>query len=585
MEKFDSIKRIFDVPYYQLENHPQSEALVSKEKGKWVKTSIQEYIEKANLISKGLLKLGVQPGDKIAIISNNRTEWNILDIGILQIGAIDVPVYPTITKEDYQYIFNDSEVKFCFVSSQELYDKASAIIDNVPSLQKIFTIENIPGSSSWNEVLELGKDGDQEEVEKRKSVIKNTDLATMIYTSGTTGRPKGVMLSHQNLIENAKGSRPRLPVSKNKIALSFLPLCHVYERMLIYLYQMTGLSIYYAESMETIVDDIADSKPHVFSAVPRLLEKIHDGVMSKGVLAGGIKASIFKWAMGLTETYEYGKHPSLQRKIADKLVYSKVREKLGGRVLAIASGGAALQPRLARFFLALNIPVFEGYGLTETSPVVSVNAFSTGIKFGSVGKPLDNVEVMIAEDGEILTKGPCLMIGYYNQEEKTKEVIDEKGWFHTGDIGEIDAEGFLRITDRKKEMFKTSGGKYVAPQVVENKMKESQFFEQIIVIGEAQKHPSALIVPNYDFLKAWANDNAILFTTNEKLITNKAIIAKFSSEINHYNTNFGKWEQIKKFEILQNEWTVDSEELTPTLKLKRKNIMKNNAALIEKIYS
>lgn len=585
MEKFDSIKRIFDVPYFQLENHPQSDALVSKEKGKWIKTSIQEYIEKANLISKGLLKLGVQPGDKIAMISNNRTEWNILDIGILQIGAIDVPVYPTITKEDYQYIFNDAEVKFCFVASQDLFDKANAIIDNVPSLQKIFTIEDITGTSSWNEVLELGKDGDQEEVEKRKSVIKNTDLATMIYTSGTTGRPKGVMLSHQNLIENAKGSRPRLPVSKGKIALSFLPLCHVYERMLIYLYQMTGISIYYAESMETIVDDIADSKPHVFSAVPRLLEKIHDGVMAKGVLAGGIKASIFKWAMGLTETYEYGKHPSLQRKIADKLVYSKIREKLGGRVLAIASGGAALQPRLARFFLALNIPVFEGYGLTETSPVISVNAFSTGIKFGSVGKPLDNVEVMIAEDGEILTKGPCLMIGYYKQDEKTKEVIDSKGWFHTGDIGEIDSEGFLKITDRKKEMFKTSGGKYVAPQVVENKMKESQFIEQIMVIGEAQKHPSALIVPSYDFLKAWANDNDINFTSKEELINNKAVVAKFNSEINHYNTNFGKWEQIKKFKILLSEWTVDTEELTPTLKLKRKNIMKNNAAIIETIYS
>lgn len=585
MKEFDKIKRIFDVPYFQLEQYPQASALVSKEKGKWVKTSIQEYIEKANLISKGLIKLGVQPGDKIALISNNRTEWNILDIGILQIGAVDVPVYPTITSEDYEYIFNDAKVKYCFVSSKELYDKANAILDKVPSLEKIFTIEDVNGASNWQEVLELGKIGDQEEVEKRKAVIKNTDLATMIYTSGTTGKPKGVMLNHQNLIENAKGSRPRLPVSEGKVALSFLPLCHVYERMLIYLYQISGISIYYAESMETIVDDIADSKPHVFSAVPRLLEKIHDGVMTKGVLVGGIKAKIFKWAMGLTETYEYGKHPSFQRKIADKLVYSKVREKLGGRVLAIASGGAALQPRLARFFLALNIPVFEGYGLTETSPVISVNAFETGVKFGTVGKPLSNVEVMIAEDGEILTKGPCLMMGYYNQKEKTKEVIDENGWFHTGDIGLIDDEGFLKITDRKKEMFKTSGGKYVAPQVVENKMKESQFIEQIMVIGEAQKHPSALIVPAYEFLKAWANDNDIKFSDNKDLIENKAIIAKIGSEINHYNSTFGKWEQIKKFELLLNEWTVNSEELTPTLKLKRKNITENNQALIEKIYS
>ncbi len=585
MKQFDKIKRIFDVPYFQLENYPQESALVSKEKGKWVKTSIQEYIEKANLISKGLIKLGIKPGDKIAIISNNRTEWNILDIGILQIGAIDVPVYPTITSEDYEYIFNDSEVKYCFVSSRELFDKANAIIDNVKSLEKIYTFEEVEGASNWSEVLELGKEGDQEEVEKRKKVIKNTDLATMIYTSGTTGRPKGVMLNHQNLIENAKGSRPRLPVSEGKVALSFLPLCHVYERMLIYLYQMTGISIYYAESIETIVDDIADSKPHVFTAVPRLLEKIHDGVMAKGVLGGGIKAAIFKWAMGLTETYEYGSHPSFQRKIADKLVYSKVRAKLGGRVLAIASGGAALQPRLARFFLAIGIPVFEGYGLTETSPVIAVNAFNTGVKFGTVGKKLDNVEVMIAEDGEILTKGPCLMMGYYNQEEKTKEVIDKDGWFHTGDIGVLDEEGFLKITDRKKEMFKTSGGKYVAPQVVENKMKESRFIEQIMVVGEAQKHPSALIVPSYDFLKAWARDNDVTFSSNQELIENKAVIAKISSEINYYNTNFGKWEQVKKFELLLNEWTVDTEELTPTLKLKRKNITANNKALIEKIYS
>ena len=466
MEKFDSIKRIFDVPYFQLEHYPQAHSLVSKVKGKWVKISTQEYIDQANLISKGLLKLGVKPGDKIAIISNNRTEWNILDIGILQIGAIDVPVYPTITKEDYEYIFNDAEVKFCFVSNKDLYEKANAIIGNVPTLEKIFTIEDVTGAPNWKEVLDLGKEGDLTEVEKRKAVIKTTDLATLIYTSGTTGKPKGVMLSHQNLIENAKGSRPRLPVSDGKVGLSFLPVCHVYERMIIYLYQMTGISIYYAESIETIVDDIADCKPHVFTAVPRLLEKIHDGVMAKGVLGGGIKASIFKWAMALTETYEYGKHPSLQRKLADKLVYSKIREKLGGRVLAVASGGAALQPRLARFFLALNIPVFEGYGLTETSPVIAVNAFTTGIKFGTVGKRLDNVEVKIAEDGEILTKGPCLMLGYYKQEETTKEVIDKDGWFHTGDIGNLDAEGFLKITDRKKEMFKTSGGKYVAPQEI-----------------------------------------------------------------------------------------------------------------------
>lgn len=584
MENFDEIKRIFDVPYYQLKHHPQPKALVSKVNGKWDYTSIQDYLEKANLISKGLIKLGVKPGDKIAMISNNRTEWNILDIGILQTGAINVPVYPTITKEDYEYIFNDSGVKFCFVSSQDLFDKANAIIDNVPSLEKIFAIEDVKGAASWTEVMTLGKDGDQAEVEKRKEAIKATELATLIYTSGTTGKPKGVMLSHQNLIENAKGSRPRLPVHKGDVALSFLPLCHVYERMLIYLYQMSGINIYYVESMETIVDNITECRPHVFTAVPRLLEKIHDSVMTKGVAAGGIKASIFKWAMELTNTYEYGKHPSLQRKIADKLVYSKVREKLGGRVLAIASGGAALQPRLARFFLAIGIPAFEGYGLTETSPVIAVNAHTTGVKFGTVGTKLDCVELMIAEDGEILTKGPCLMMGYYNREDLTKEVIDEKGWFHTGDIGEIDAKGFLKITDRKKEMFKTSGGKYVAPQVVENKMKESQFIEQIIVVGESKKHPAALIVPAFEFLINWAKDNNVSFTNNEDLIKNKAVISKIMSEVNTLNSGFGKWEQVKKFELLLTEWTVDSNELTPTLKLKRKIIMKNYENLIEGIY-
>lgn len=585
MEKYNAIKRIFDVPYFQLENYPQQNALVSKVKGKWVKTSIQEYIEKANLISKGLIELGVNPGDKIAVISNNRTEWNILDIGISQIGAISVPVYPTITVEDYVYIFNNAEVKLCFVSDIDLYKKAKQTLNKVPTLKNVYSFDDVKGAKNWSEVLELGKNGNQEEVDKRKGSIQTTDLATMIYTSGTTGKPKGVMLSHQNLVENAKGSRPRLPVSEGKVALSFLPLCHVYERMLIYLYQMTGISIYYAESLETIVDDITDSKPHVFTAVPRLLEKIYDGVMAKGVLGGGIKAKIFTWAMGLTKSYQYGKHPSLQRRIADKLVYSKIREKLGGRVLAVASGSAALQPRLAQFYLAIGVPVFEGYGLTETSPVVSVNSSTTGVKFGTVGKVLDNVQVKIAEDGEILTKGPCLMIGYYKDEEKTKEVIDSEGWFHTGDIGEIDSEGFLKITDRKKEMFKTSGGKYVAPQVVENKMKESQFIEQIMVIGENKKHPAALIVPAFEFLQNWAKNSNIEFENTDELIKNKVIVAKYSSEINKFNKGFGKWEQIKKFELLPKEWTVETEELTPTLKLKRKIIYANNESLIEKIYN
>lgn len=582
----NNVKRIFDIPYYQLNNFPQEISLASKIGNEWKTYSSQEYVNLANSISRGLLKLGIKPGDRIAVIShNNRPEWNILDIGILQIGAINVPVYPTISESDYKFIFNDSQVKLCFVSNDELYNKANAIIGEVESLTAIYSFLPVNGCKNWQEVLDLGEDdSNQNEVEDLKNKVDAMDLATLIYTSGTTGLPKGVMLSHNNIVSNCKASIERLPTNDTADGLSFLPVCHVFERMILYLYQITGVSIYFAESIDTIKENIAEVKPHVFTAVPRLLEKVYDGIVTGGMASGGVKAKIFKWALELTESFEYGKHPSFQRKLADKLVYSKIREKLGGRIQAVASGSAALQPRLAQFFHAIGIPIFEGYGLTETSPVVSVNSnLNKGVKFGSVGYVINDVEVKIASDGEICVKGPNVMMGYYNRPDITAEVIDKDGWFHTGDIGKFE-EKFLRITDRKKEIFKTSGGKYIAPQVMENKFKESRFIEQLIVIGENEKHPAALIVPAFAHSLQWCKENGIAIDSNADLITNDKFIAQLRNEVNQYNAEFGNWEQVKKFELLPAEWSVETGELTPTLKLKRKVIMSKCEALVRSIY-
>ena len=585
---FDNIKRLFDIPYHQLENYPQSDALCAKINGEWVKYSTQEFIDNGNLVSKGLLKLGIKPGEKIALISNNRPEWNMLDLGILQVGAIDVPVYPTISENDYKFIFNDAEVVLCFVSDQELYDKVDAIRGEVPSLKDVYSIDELNGIKNWKEVLELGKDGDQAEVEKIKDSIKSDDLATLIYTSGTTGTPKGVMLSHWNIASNSIGSYFRLPVNQDAIALSFLPVCHIYERMLMYLYVLTGVSIYFAESMETIGDNLREVKPDVFTAVPRLLEKVYDKIIAKGSDLTGIKKALFFWAVAVGNKYEiHGKSPvyRMQLAIARKLIFSKWQAALGGRAKAVASGSAALQPRLARIFLAAGIPIMEGYGLTETSPVVSVNCQDNdGLRIGSVGKPIKDVEVKIANDGEILIKGPNVMMGYYNRPDLTAEVIDKEGWFHTGDIGEVTDSGFLRITDRKKEIFKTSGGKYIAPQIMENKFKESRFIEQIMIIGEGKKHPSALIVPMAEFVQEWAKRHGIAFSDMKDLTSNEKFVARVQEEVDEFNEAFGNWEKVKKFEILSDQWGVDTNELTPTLKLKRKVIMEKYASLIAKIY-
>lgn len=588
-----SITRLFDFPYYQQENFNISDALVTKQDGKWIKTSTQEYLLKANAISRALLRMGVQKNDKIAIISsNNRTEWNIVDIGILQTGAQTIPIYPTISEEDYEYILNHSESIYCFASDEEVLRKVRAIKTNVTKLKQVYSFNTIEGCNHWSELLELGQDeGNQNEVEDRKNQVSSEDLATIIYTSGTTGKPKGVMLSHRNIVSNVINSAPRIPFEKGKSrALSFLPVCHIFERMILYLYQYYGVSIYFGESIDKISDNIKEVKPNVMSAVPRLLEKVYDSIYAKGTQLTGLKKKLFFWAIDLGLRYEpYGANGAwyeLQLKIARKLIFSKWKEGLGGNLDLMVSGSAALQTRLTRVFAAAGIPVMEGYGLTETSPVISVNDMRNhGFRVGTVGKVIDGVTVKIADDGEILCKGPNVMMGYYKDEKLTSEVLIAD-YFHTGDIGEFDSDGFLRITDRKKEMFKTSGGKYIAPQLIENTMKQSRFIEQIMVIGDGQKMPAAFIQPNFDFVKEWAKIHKIAIgTTNEEIVTNLKVIERIQEEVDKLNEKFGNWEKIKRFELTPDIWSIEAGHLTPTLKLKRKVVMEKYLDLFHKIYN
>jgi len=586
------ITRLFDFAYYQLENFNLEKAFTTKYNGEWVSTSTKEYVDKANAISRGLLKLGVKSGDKIGVISTtNRTEWNILDIAVLQIGATNIPIYPTISKDDYEYIFNHAEITYCFLSDSELYKKANAVRKNVPTLKDIYSFDTVEDCKNWNEVLELGKDESfQPEVDRIKDNVKSTDLATIIYTSGTTGRPKGVMLSHHNIITNVLDSIPRLPLSSDNMrVLSFLPVCHVFERMLLYLYQYAGISIYFAESIEKIGENVKDVKPTLMSVVPRLLEKIYDSIITKGSELNGIKKMLFFWAVDLGLKYEpYGKNGWWYEKklaLANKLIFSKWREALGGNLETMVSGSAALQPRLARIFTAAKMQIMEGYGLTETSPVVSVNMYKDNLmKIGTVGKAIGNVEVKIAEDGEILIKGPNVMLGYYKDPEKTASVMTGD-YFHTGDKGEIDSEGFLKITGRKKEIFKTSGGKYVVPALLENEMKQSRFIEQILVIGEGQKMPAAIIQPNFEFLRKWARKHhEPVSENNQDLIENPNSIKRIQKELDKGNKNFAKWETIKRFELTPDVWSIDNGLLTPTMKPKRDEIKKKYEHLYNKIY-
>lgn len=583
------VRRVFDIPKYQLEKFPQDVCLASKVNGKWQTISTQLLIEMVNQTSRGLLELGIEPGQKIAMISNNRWEWNVMDLAIAQIGAINVPIYPTASEDNYAFIFNDAEIKLCFVSDLTLYKKVSTIKNKVASLDDIYSFDKIDTVKSWEEILEKGLDKtSQSKVDQIKDSIKETDLLTIIYTSGTTGTPKGVMLSHQNLVSNAKSAALILPVNSQADAVSFLPISHVYERMLLYLYMYTGVSIYFAESMDSISDNIKEIKPQIFTAVPRLLEKVYDKIIAKGDELKGIKRWLFFWAVTLGENYEpYGANGFLYEfklKIARRLIFKKWQQALGGNVDAVISGSAALSPKLIRIFLAADIPIFEGYGLTETSPVISVNEpTNNGLMIGTVGRVLQDVTIKIASDGEVLVKGPNVMIGYYKRQDLTDEVMTGE-WFHTGDIGAIVNGDFLKITDRKKEMFKTSGGKYVAPQLMENRFKESRFIEQIMVIGEGEKHPAALVVPNFTFLKEWCKHKNITYITDQEIINNIEIKDRIWQEIENANKDFGHWERVKKIDLLPKIWTTETGELTPKLSLRRKIIMELYHVRIETLY-
>jgi long-chain acyl-CoA synthetase len=585
------ITRLFDFPYYQLETYNLKKAFTTKYNDKWENTSTQEYVDKANQLSRGLLKLGIKPNDKIAIISsNNRTEWNICDIGILQTGAQNVPIYPTICKEDYEYVLNHSEAIYCFVSDLEVLEKVNLIKENT-KLKGVFTFDAIAGEKSWKDLLELGKDKtNQTEVEERKEAVKPEDLATLIYTSGTTGKPKGVMLSHKNIVSNVLAAKKRVPLKDGEdIALSFLPICHIFERMILYLYQYCGVSIYFAESIEKLAENAQEIKPNIMTAVPRLYEKIYDKIILKGETLSGIKKILFFWAVNLGLNYKPNKENGWwyekQLSIARKLIFTKWQAALGGQLKVMVSGSAALQPRLTRVFAAANMPIMEGYGLTETSPVVTVNDVKNkGFRPGTVGKVIEDVEIKIAENGEILVKGPNVMMGYFKDAAKTAEILQD-GYFHTGDKGSFDADGFLKITGRTKEMFKTSGGKYVVPPLLEGELKQSLFIEQIMVIGDGEKMPAALIQLNFDFIKDWIDKKGHkIGKTNVEIINSELVINRVQKEVDKCNTHFGKWEQIKRFELTPDIWSIDGGHLTPTMKMKRSIIKIIYKNLYDKIY-
>lgn len=585
------ITRVFDLLPFLKMYYPEKPIFSSKVNGKWQSYDTESFIRNVDELSLGLLKLGIAKDDKVANMSPNRPEWNIVDFAVMQIGAVHLPLYPTLAEADLKYILQDSEAKVVFVANSDLYNKIQKVKSECPALKYIFSYEEINQTDvkHWEYLKDIGSSADMDKIIEYRNQVKPDDLLTLIYTSGTTGNPKGVMLTHDNLVSNFKASNPLIPEGSYK-ALSFLPLSHIFERMVVYMYLSKGVHIYYAESLETIADNLKEVKPQMFTTVPRLLEKVYDKIVAKGAELTGIKKKLFFWALELGLKYEYdGKNGwwyEFQLYIANKIIFKKWREALGGEILAICAGGAALQERLARIFWAAKIPVLQGYGLTETSPVVAVNGLDKNMHFfGTVGPTIPGVEVKIASDGEILAKGPNIMKGYYKKEEATKEVIDEDGWFHTGDIGEWVENRYLKITDRKKEIFKTAGGKYIAPQVIENKFKESKFIEQIMVIGENRRFPSALIIPAFAHLKDWCAIKGIEYTSNSNMIQNELIVARIQKEVDAYNAVLGNWEQIKKFILLPREFSIDEGEMTPKLSLKRKAILEKYNSAIEELYN
>ncbi len=589
--------RIFDFLQYQLDTFPKADMLTAKENGQWKPNSTQKVKELVDQLSMGLLNAGigghdmtVENQDKIALISANRPEWLMLDLACQQIGAILCPVYPTTNINELEYIFNDASVKLVFTSGEEILAKVKSIFDRIPSLQNIYSFDDLPDVANWQKLLLSSGERASLQLQQIKQLISPLHCATIIYTSGTTGTPKGVMLSHQNIVSNVLNSKKSFPFEDNisSRSLSFLPLNHIFERMVSYIYIASGISIYYAESLDTIGDNLKEVKPALFCTVPRLLEKVYEKIMAKGSELTGIKRKLFYWAVALGNQYDNTKNQgawyNFQLAIANKLIFNKWREALGNNIELIITGGAACQVRLIRIFTAAKIPIFEGYGPTENSPVISVNSkHAGGTKFGTVGPVLQGQEVKLEADGEICVKGPSVMMGYYKQPGLTAETIID-GWLHTGDIGVFEGGKFLKITDRKKELFKTSGGKYVAPQPIENKMKESPFIEQMMIVGAEQKFVGALIVPSIPNLKEWMRAQNIIFTTNEEAINNPQVVGHYRNLIDAFNEFFNHVEQVKKFELLPDEWTIDSGELTPTLKLKRKVIMEKYKTAVERIY-
>ena len=585
--------RLFDLVPRYIEKYGYKDCLFAGKVNKqWVKYDGKKFYEITNSISYGLLKLGVKKGDRIALIANNAPEWNMIDFAIQQVGAICIPIYPTISHDDYKYIFNHSEASIAFFTNKHLYSKVADIIADIPTIKETYLIRASEDMKSLQDLIDLGNDNkDVDTLEARMAEVKNEDVATIIYTSGTTGTPKGVMLTHRNILSIVEYLCPLYPINETHDALSYLPLSHIYERAVQYCHIYLGCATYYVDNIGAIIDTMAEVKPQHFTSVPRLIEKVYHTIVRKGHKLTGFKKTIFFWALRLAERYdETKKHNGwfyLQKlKIADKLVFKEWRKVFGGNLELIISGGAAIQPRLTKIFTAIGIQLSEGYGLTETSPVIASNSLTLGkLKSGTVGVVMDNQEVMIAENGEILVKVPNVMLGYYKDEEKTREAIDENGYFHTGDKGCFDEDGLLKITGRIKEIFKTSMGKYVSPVLIENKIKESPFIGEMLVIGEGQKFAAALIYPNFEHLKSWCNIKGIPYTTDEEMIQSKDIIMRFRKEIDKYNATLGDYEQVKKFELIAKEWTIESGEMTASLKPRRSKIMANYADLVEKIYA
>ena len=592
------MKRLFDCLDHQLDYFPKKDMLAAKEKGVWKTYSTADVASTVDALSAGLISLGVsghnftpESSDKIAIMSSNRPEWVFTDLACQQIGAILVPLYPTTNPIEVEFILNDAAVGYVFVSNLELYEKVKSVASKVPSIKGIFTFDAIEGAVHWTSLTKAATPALLDQVASIKKTIPVTQLATIIYTSGTTGVPKGVMLSHQNIYSNVMFSKESFPFedAPDSKVLSFLPLNHIFEKMVTYIYLYSGISIYYAESLDTIGDNLKEIKPDGFTTVPRLLEKVFEKIMAKGAEQTGIKKKLFFWAVALGEKYDNiqsgGFWYNLQLAIANKLIFTKWREALGGNVSFIVTGGAACQVKLLRIFNAAKIPVFEGYGPTENSPVISVNRKAKGgTKFGTVGPVINGIKVKIESDGEICVAGESVMVGYYKRPDLTAEAVID-GWLHTGDIGVFENDIFLKITDRKKELFKTSGGKYVAPQPIENKCKESPFIEQFMVVGADRKFVGALIVPSFGTLKTWMEDEGMTYTTNAAAVAHPAVVELYNTIIAEYNIFFNHVEQVKKFALLDKEWTVESGEMTPKLSLKRKVVMENCKAAIESIYA